>query len=58
MSIRMPAGLREWLRDKARRDGTTAHAVALRALSEMRERDHAGPPAAGGSGSPDAIDRT
>jgi len=45
MSIRMPAGLREWLRDKARRDGGTVHALVVRAVGEMRERDHAAPSA-------------
>jgi hypothetical protein len=58
MSIRMPDLLRGWLRDKAARDGVTVHSLVVRAVSELRERDHAAPASSAGSGSPDAIDST
>ncbi len=58
VSVRLPADLREWLRDKAGRDGGAVHGLMVRAVAEMRERDNAAASADEGSGTPDAIART
>lgn len=41
MSIRIPEDLREWLPDKAARDGLKPHGLVIEALRQMQERDHA-----------------